>query len=187
MGADVSGHAGHRWHARNIGLVLGTEEGVNRAHQRLGFGRVHMSRMREEKRNKIIDRTRFDCDVLGICVHVEKQKAIDGVLRHRAFGTKPKHTAYNHFRHLLWRSVQDDIMNFAAKHRCEVRDIEVECDSDMRDTALAWGMKPVAGAKAYDLADVIAWSNVHGRVIKTCKEVDIRDRIYKDMRRDLLK
>ena len=79
------------------------------------------------------------------------------------------------------------MMNFAAKHRCEVRDIEVECDSDMRDTALAWGMKPVAGAKAYDLADVIAWSNVHGRVIKTCKEVDIRDQIYKDMRRDLLK
>ncbi len=112
-------------------------------------------------------------------MHVEKQKAIDGVLRHRAFGTKPKHVARNHFNHLLWRYMQDGIMDFAAKHRCEVRDIEVECDSDMRDTVLAWGMKPAAGAKTYDLADVIAWSNVHGRAINTCKELDIRDKIWR--------
>lgn len=187
MGADVSGHAGHQWHAKHIGFVLGTRKDIDRAHQRLGFGRVHMSRMRENKRVKIIARARFDCDVLGICVHVEKQKAIDGVLRHRAFGTKPKHAARNHFNHLLWRYVRDDIMDFASKHRCEVRDIEVECDSDMRDTVLAWGMKPAAGAKAYDLADVIAWSNVHDRAINTCKELDIHDKIYRDMRSDLLK
>ena len=125
-------------------------------------------------------------------MHVEKQKAIDGVLRHRAFGTKPKHVARNHFNHLLWRYMQDGIMDFAAKHRCEVRDIEVECDSDMRDTVLAWGMKPAAGAKAYDLADVIAWSNVHGRATYTAEQ-STRARSwtsatkYGDMRRDLLK
>lgn len=187
LGADVSGHVGSQRHAVYIGFVLGTEEGINRVYRRIGIDHIHMNRMQDSKRNKIVDRLRFDHDVVGMCVYVERQKAIDSVLRDGSTCARPKRKVYSHFRYLLWKHMRDTIVPFAARHRCEVRDIEAQCDSDMRDTVLAWGMKAVAGSRAYELADVIAWCNGHGRAIKTCREMDIRDEICKDMRRDLLR
>ena len=188
LGTDVSGHVGAPRHARYIGFVLGTEEGINHAYRLAGARRIHMASLSDNKRNKIINKMEFDGDMVCMCAYVEKQRAIDSIFSDPKFNQhKSKQSIRRHFGYLLWGRMRSIIEPFAAAHKCEVRDIVVQCDSDMRDTVNAWGMNVRAKGKAYELADAVAWCNSHGKRPKTCREFDWRTSMFDEMKRDLLK
>lgn len=188
MGTDVSGHVGAPRHARYISFVLGTDEGVNRVHRRLGVNSIHMNRLSYAKRDKIVSRLKFDAGVVAVCAYVEKQLAINSITDDPGFDRhRTKSSVHRHFGHLLWRCMRETIEKFAVDHRCEVRDIAVQCDEDMQDVVRGWRMKTSYKGKAHEIADVVGWCNSHHRRVDTCREIDLRDAIFRDMKRDLIK
>lgn len=42
-------------------------------------------------------------------------------------------------------------------------------------------MKNERKGKAYELSDAVAWCNEHGRILKGCQEMDLRDEIFSKM------
>ena len=188
LGTDVSGHVGEHRHAQHIAFVLGTLEGVNRVYRQLGVKNIHMTKLRNTKRDSIVRRLQFGNDVVCVCAYADQQNIINATVDDPSFvHHKPQRRVHKHFGFLLWNYMRDTIEPFAAARRCEVRDITVQCDLDMHETVSAWGMNVVSKGKAYELADVVGWCNGHKKHIKGCREVDLRDRLLRDLRRDMLK
>lgn len=186
LGTDVSGHFDTDRHGRYIAVVFGTEEGINRAYRRIGVKQIHMTTLRKTEQDMILDRLKFDNDVVAVCAYVELQQTIDCITNDPAFGTKPTRKAHGHFGYLFWKCMRETIETFAFERRCETREIVAQCDSDMSGMASKWGMEVKYKGKAYELADVVGWCNTHRRHLKTCKEMDFRDQIRDGMKRDLL-
>ena len=83
--------------------------------------------------------------------------------------------------------MRETIEQFAANHRCEVRDMLVQCDSDMLDVVQGWRVKTSHKGKAHEIADVVVWCNSHHIHVKMCREIDLRDVMLKSLRRDLIR
>lgn len=188
MGTDVSGHVGAFRHAQHMSFVLGAEEDINRVHNRLGVSYIHMTKLSHTKRNKIISKLLFDRGTMALCAYVEKQLIINQITNDPRFD-RHRSTAvvHRHFNYILWNCMRETIEQFTADHRCDVRDIVVQCDRDMEDAALQWHMKKSHKGKAHDLADIVGWCNSHHRRIRTCQELDFRAVLLESLRRDLLK
>ncbi len=93
---------------------------------------------------------------------------------------------YKHFDHLLFKEIRDIAESFMFSRGCELKDVTMQCDSDMVKTGTNWKMGVVEEGKAYEIADAIAWCNRRGTKIKQCKELDPVKKLRIDMRRDLL-
>jgi len=99
----------------------------------------------------------------------------------------PKPRLYKHFDYLLFRKIRDIVEPFAYERGYEIKDIVMQCDSDMSKTGTNWMMRTAYGGKAYDLADAVAWCNEHGRRLRHCREMDLTDKLREEMILDFLK
>ena len=93
---------------------------------------------------------------------------------------------YKHFDYLLIKEIRDIVEQFAFFRRCELKEIIMQCDSDMAKTGTNWKMCIAKEGKAYEIADAIAWCNRCSATIKQCKELDLAKKLRIDMQRDLL-
>ncbi len=190
IGADVSGNITGDGQSRHIAVVIGTEESISKIYQKIGLTRIHMSSLSSSKRQKIFQELKFgNDDLLGMCLNVERQKIIDHIVCNTKLRpkNKPKFKIQKHFDYLLLKMIRDKIEYFAFPRNCEIRDIVMQCDSDMNLTGKNWGMSTVYGGQAYEIADAIAWCNERGQSIKRCLNIDLAARLHTEMSDDLLK
>ena len=190
VGADVSGNVCPRGQAMYIALVFGTPESIEKSYRRIGIPSIHMSLLGKSKRRIIIQNLDLsDKDLVVVCLHVQKQGIIEEILSDPRFQARnmPKVKLYRHFDYLLFRKIRDTIESFAFPRRCDLDDIIMQCDSDMVRTGTNWKMHTVDRGKAYEIADVVAWCNMHDIQINQCKDIDLASQIRMEMRHDLLK
>lgn len=189
-GADVSGNTRGDGQSRHIAFVLGTPESINRLHNQIGLREIHMVDLDESKRKQVLENLEFtENDIIAWCLNVERQKIIDYITTHEKINPKNKQKSriQKHFDYCLLQYVKDSIEQFTYSKNFQLSDICVQCDSDMDKTALNWKMQTSYKGKAYEIADAIAWCNEHGKKIKQCVEIDLRDKLRQQMEYDLLK
>ena len=151
-----------------------------------------MVSMKKSKRQTVIRNMEFNNnDLIGACVHVQRQKTVDEMLGEPGFVAKSRQKSksklYRHFDYLLFREIKDLTEPFAFQRRCEAKDITMQCDSDMVRTGKNWGMNTSDKGKAYEIADALAWCNEHGIKISQCRELELADKICAEMRHDMIK
>jgi len=188
IGADVSGNLSGGGQSRHIAIVLGTEESVNRTYRKIGVHAIHMVSMSHAKRQQVFQNLAFgDRDLVGLCLNVERQKAIDAVTNDPRFVSRhmSKSRIHKQFDYLLFRKIRDIVEPFAYERGCEIKDIVMQCDSDMSKTGVNWRMRTADGGRAYDLADAVAWCNEHGRRLRHCREIDLAGKLRGEMMQGL--
>lgn len=190
LGADVSGNLTGDGQSRHIGLVLGTEENVNRMYRNLGLSKkIHMVAMSKLQRKTVFQNLEFNDKLLGLCLNVEKQKTISSIINDPKFNplTTPKSRLQKHFDYLVLKSIRPIIAPFLVSHGCEISDVIMQCDSDMVKTGRNWQMETSDRGRAYEIADVVAWFNGHSNPIKSCQEINLVYELLMQMRLDFLK
>lgn len=189
IGADVSGNTTGGGQSRHVAIVVGTEESVNKIHRKIGVAKIHMSHLSDSKKQKVFRELKFnDDDLLGLCLNVERQKTIDCIIDNvrQAPINKEKSRIHRHFDHLLWRAIRDKVESFAYLRHYEIEDIVMQCDSDMIKTGENWKMKTAIEGKAHEIADAVAWCNERNKPIKHCLNIDLANKLLREMRHDLL-
>ena len=190
MGADVSGNTADYGQSKYIAIIMGTEKSINKIYQKIGLAKIHMVSLPDSKRQKVFRGLKFNNeDLLGLCLNVERQKTINYIVYNTKLDpkNKPKDKIQKHFDYLLLRAIRSKIESFVFPRNCEIKDVVMQCDSDMNRTGKNWSMRAINKGQAYEIADAVAWCNSHGKSIKQCVEIDLADTLRKEMKHDLLK
>jgi hypothetical protein len=189
-GSDVSGNTIGGGQHRHISFLIGNEESVNKLYKDIDLKEIHMVRLDESIRQHVLQKLDFKgSNILAWCFHVEKQHTVDYISKHERLHpkTKPKESIFRHFDYLLLQQFKEQIESVCFAQKTTLDELTVECDSDMRFTVQNWKMKDRSRGKAYEIADAIAYFNEKDRRIKGCVDVDLRDKIRKQMETDLLR
>ena len=87
-----------------------------------------------------MDRVEFDeTEIVGFCIHLEKQRALSKVADH--FKRKGKYDYTNSrklsrtYNALLWKMIRESLEGFLLPHGCAAQDLVFQCDADCRDFA----------------------------------------------------
>jgi len=189
-GSDVSGNVRRGGQKRYIAFVVGTEERVNKIYKDIGLRKIHMAKLSDAQREQVYQRLNLQhSKILAWCFEVEKQNIIHYIFNHPRLypKTRSKESIEKKFDYHLLRAFKNTLENFTYSHQIGLKDLTVECDSDMFYTVQYWGMKNKDRGKAYQLSDAIAWFNEKSRKIKQCIPLDLKDEIKSKMESELLK
>ena len=189
IGTDVAGNI-YDGQSRYIAIIIGTEESINNTYNKIEITKIHMASLSKKKKQHVIQNLKFkNNDLLALCLHVKRQKIIDYIYNNDKLQPKykPKFKIQQHFDYLLLRKIRSKIEFFANARNQEIKDITMQCDSDMNKTGGNWGMKVAAKGKAYEMADAIAWCNERKKQIDFCLDMDLAQMLKEEMENDLLK
>jgi len=190
VGADVIGDSDISQH-QFIGLVFGTEEAVNRLHNKIGLNKeIHMRELTEKQQNQVYQRIDFtDNEIEVWCLNVERQNIINAIKNHEHLNPKFKmgKKIQKHFDMLLLRKIRGQVEQFTLLHGKHINELTMECEGDMIMTAQNWNMGTQYKGKAYQLADAIVRCNQRRHRVNGCHGEDIRDELFDEMHHDLLK
>ena len=190
VGTDVSGNPCPGGQVMYVALVFGTPESINKVHRKIGIPGIHMSLLNKSKRQRVIQNMDLSSRDLAVaCLHVKRQGIIDEILSDARFRTRNISRAklQRHFDYLLFRKIRYMVESFAFPRRCDLDEIIMQCDSDMVKTGTNWNMHTVDRGKAYEIADAIAWCNMHDIQINQCREIDLAGQLRSEIRHDMLK
>jgi len=188
-GSDVSGNVRRGGQKRYIAFVVGTEERVNKIYKNIGLKEIHMAKLSDPQREYVYQKLNLQhSEILAWCFEVEKQNIVHYIFNHPRLHprTRSKESIEKKFDHHLLRAFKNTLENFTYSHKIGLKDLTVECDSDMFYTVEYWGMKNKYRGKAYELSDAIAWFNEKSRKIKQCAPLNLKDEIKNKMESELL-
>ncbi|MGI0056897.1 MAG: hypothetical protein ACREAK_05930 [Nitrosarchaeum sp.] len=189
-GSDVSGNTIGGGQHRHISFLIGSEESINKLYNDIHLKEIHMVRLTESARKHVQQKLDFrGNDVFAWCFHVEKQHIINHIANHERLHpkNKPRESIFRHFDYLFLQQFKEQLEAICYSHKTSLDELTVECDSDMQFTIQNWKMRKKSRGKAYEIADAIAYFNEKDRKTKGCVDVDLRDKIYRQMEYDLLK
>ncbi|MDE1826975.1 MAG: hypothetical protein KGH83_05235 [Thaumarchaeota archaeon] len=185
-GADVAGNKTSGEH-RIIAFVVGTEESTNQLYKKIGLREIHMSKLSERDRKRVIDNLEFnDGERFAFSLIVEKNKTVH-ITHERMkksdvlFDIK---LIFQHFDVKLFDSIQAKIQTILDMYGIMKRDLLVECEGDMRATIRVWRMNLGKRGRAYELADAIAWCCNNNKKVKGIIKKDLVKVLQKQMVRD---
>lgn len=189
-GSDVSGNKTGE-ERRIIALVIGTEDSINSLHNKIGLAEIHMSELKKNKRNHVLNNLDFqNKERFAISLEVEKNKTVHEIHEYMK-KQEPLYdigVIFQHFDLLLLDRIRKTIENIIVNYGMVIKDLSVQCEGDMLATIRAWNMKisDKGKGKAYELSDAIAWAcnadkNIKG-VIKKNLVHDLRNQMRKDFR-----
>lgn len=184
-GMDFSGDGlvGNR---KFMGIVIGTQEGINAAAKSLGPGQIHMRRIRSRvKRNVVVSKLRFDSSTtMALCIWLDKDSTVRRIRKWKKIGHRyPTSRIVRTYDYILYRYIQDKTAAFFAKHGCVVSETAFQCDSDCKDFVKSNGLERGDPGDAHMLADIVAWSNNNGREPAGVSSVDLRDYLESELRK----
>jgi len=190
FGADVIGDSDISEH-QYIGLVIGTEESVNRLHNRIGLDKeIHMRELSDNQKTTLYQRIDFtDNDIESWCMHVDRQNIIDTIKLSENLHPRFKRgkLIQRHFDNLLLKKIKQDIENFTIPYGKHIEDLTMQCDGDMIRTAQNWKMGTEHKGRAYQLADAIVYCRQRRHNVPGWHVHDFRDDLLVEMGRDLLR
>lgn len=165
VGLDFSGD-GEVGNRKFMGIVIGTQEGVNSTAKNLGPRQIHMRTIKDKAtKNMIFSKLRFDNSVtMALCIRLDKDCVIKRVRLQKNIGHHhPAIRIVRAYDYILYRHIQKIIAAFLAKHGYVAQDATFQCDSDCRDFVKSNGLKHDEPGEAHMLADIVAWSKNNGR------------------------
>ena len=189
-GSDVSGNTRGGGQKRYIAIVIGTEERINKIHKDIGIKEIHMSELTPNQREKVYRKLNFNrSDIVAWCLDVEKQNIVHGIFKHTRLFPKKTNKGFieKKFDHHLLQAIRSRIENFTYTRNGGLRDLTVQCDSDMFHTVKYWGMHDQHKGKAFELADAVAWFNEKNRKIKHCIQLDLKKGIKDEMESEFIR
>ena len=188
-GVDVSGDK-HQGQHNHVALIVGKEDVVNRTYNKIGISPIHMSELSERQRLQV--RNNLDLsssEISAWCFHISRRLIESDISEYiRSRGSRmPKINVHKSFETYWFRMFQNDLKSFATKLRTNLSEIVIQSDADMTPTLKSWGIANRYRGKAYEISDAVVWFNQKGIKIRDCKTVDLRDRIWGDMKQGLSK
>ena len=184
-GIDVSGDP-QSGNNRFMGMVVGTEEGIEAVVGRLETRPIHMTKLRRDEQNAVIDSIAFDdATCMGFCIHTEKSlilsRLADRMRGKQGFLNRKKLSRT--FNAVLWSMMHTRVEDFMYGHGFEIHRLCVQCDHDSKDFVKDRGWRIVGPGSAYELADALAWANRRGREPKGTVSLDLAGSIEVQMRK----
>lgn len=189
-GSDVSGNTVGGGQHRHIAFLVGKEESINTIYNKIGLKEIHMVRLTDTQKENVYRLLDFSTnDILAWCFHVEKQNTVDYIQNHEKLHpkTKSRESIHKRFDHLLLKEFREKLESFCSQNRISITDLQVECETDMAYTIDNWRMKKKSRGRAYEISDAIAYFNEKARKIRGCGDIDLRDKLRKQMESELLK
>lgn len=186
---DVSGDIQQGQH-NHATLIVGKEDTINKAYNKIGISPIHMSELSERQRLQV--RNNLDLsssEIAAWCFHINRRRIEADMSEYiRSRGNRmPKINVRKSFETYWFRMFQCDLKSFATLLRTDLSEIAIQADADMIRTLKSWRIVSKYKERAYEISDAIAWFNQKGVKIQDCKIKDLRDRIRKDMKQGLPK
>ena len=188
-GIDVSGDR-HQGQHNHVALVVGKEDAINNAYNKIGISPIHMSELSEWQRRQVHNSLDFSSNEISVwCFHISHQQIEDDMLEYirSKKSRRPKINVHKSFETYWLRLFRGDLESFAAILRTDLSGIVIQADADMQPTLKGWGMASQYKGKAYEMSDAVAWFNQKRVRVQDCKTIDLRDKIRTGMRRGLSK
>lgn len=186
IGVDVSGIINHGNYVF-AGVVAGTTNMINSIMRSTGYDHIHMNRIRNTSiRNHIISTINFDHpECIACCLQIDRTVVFNTVThklnrQHKNISTHKIYRAYNY---ILMRYIRKEIEDFVINHKHSMHDIAFQCDGDFRRIVKDGGFRYDNVGIAYELADVVAWSNNKNQEPRGVNSVPLVNSILGDIQR----
>jgi len=188
LGADASGNDNSQHEI--ISFVIGTESSLLSLYHEIGFEKIHMKKMKDDKKQQVrknLDFSEKDRSVFSF--KVDKMNIVHEMHNHKK--RKDKYAEVNlifrEFDMLLLSQVEPLLKSVSINEGKNPAELRIQVDEDMRHTVKHWGWGWAPGGIAYELADGVAYCHHKRYSIPGTIILDISKHLKIEMKKKLLK
>src|SRR3990172_4002726 len=184
-GSDVSGIEKISEH-RVIAIIFGEKENLKALHREIGVPYIHMSKINDKKKNKVIQRLEFDeITHFGFSFQVDKMRIVHEIHNHKKRLDKYEDigSIYRFFDQELLKKVQPILEPKVMVFKKHFNELCLEVDEDMMHTSRNWGLtNHIGNGIAQQLSDATAYCHNNEIDIPGLKTFDFSQDLEKIMK-----